>query len=73
MRGEKHKVAAQLASVRPILRFIRTFSIDEDNPAIFQRSYESYTLERYLLRKEEGSSRVRVMEWEGRDVRGIED
>ncbi|GAA5828188.1 hypothetical protein JCM5353_003883 [Sporobolomyces roseus] len=51
MRGEKHKVAAQLAS----------------------RSYERYTLERYLLRKQAGSTRVRVSEWEGRDVRGIED
>ncbi|GAA5929465.1 uncharacterized protein JCM15063_004157 [Sporobolomyces koalae] len=35
MRGEKHKLAAQLAS----------------------QSYESYTLERYLLRKEPGSTR----------------
>ncbi|GAA5947757.1 hypothetical protein JCM3765_001070 [Sporobolomyces pararoseus] len=50
MRGEKHKVAAQLAS----------------------RSYESYTLERYLLRKESGSTRVRVENWEGRDVVGIQ-
>ncbi|GAA5994861.1 hypothetical protein JCM5350_001728 [Sporobolomyces pararoseus] len=50
MRGEKHKIAAQLAS----------------------RSYESYTLERYLLRKESGSTRVEVREWEGTDVVGID-
>ncbi|GAA5903662.1 uncharacterized protein JCM6883_005073 [Sporobolomyces salmoneus] len=49
MRGEKHKIAAQLAS----------------------RSYESYTLERYLLRKEPGSKRIEVKEWQGRDVLGI--
>ncbi|GAA6005730.1 hypothetical protein JCM11491_003988 [Sporobolomyces phaffii] len=50
MRGEKHKRAAQLASM----------------------SYESYTLERYLLRKDRGSTRVRVEEWQGKDVAGIE-
>ncbi|GAA5871709.1 hypothetical protein JCM16303_000839 [Sporobolomyces ruberrimus] len=50
MRGEKHRIAAQLAS----------------------RSYESYTLERYLLRKESGSTRVRVTEWKGKDVVGVE-
>ncbi|BGP16788.1 hypothetical protein JCM10213_002182 [Rhodosporidiobolus nylandii] len=34
------------------------------------RSYESYTLERYVLRKEKGEVGVRVLPWHGREVVG---
>jgi hypothetical protein len=71
MRGERHKRAAQLASVSRPLRFLGlTRGIDETVSSSLQRSYESYTLERYVLRKEAGELNVRVKPWHGGEVAG---
>lgn len=71
MRGERHKRAAQLASVSRPLRFLGlTRGIDEAVSSSLQRSYESYTLERYVLRKEAGELTVRVAPWHGGEVAG---
>lgn len=72
MRGEKHKLAAQLASVSAIGPSTTRATSTDTLSSFEQRSYESYTLERYLLRKEPGSARVRVTEWKGTDVAGSE-
>jgi hypothetical protein len=38
-----------------------------------QRAYESFTLERYILRKDAGGRTVRVEEWHGGEVAGLEE
>ncbi|TNY20809.1 hypothetical protein DMC30DRAFT_351681, partial [Rhodotorula diobovata] len=57
MRGEHHKEAARLASVRP-------------PPCLSHTTYEYYTLERYILRKEPGELTVRILPWHGKEVEG---
>lgn len=38
-----------------------------------QRAYESFTLERYILRKEPGDRALRVVPWHGGEVLGLEE